>query len=116
MTLVNLCPHPIVIEGKRPCTLPAAEFPARLLSSEKLVTEVEGIPVIAVSLGGTMNLPDPRLGVLLIVSSVLRSAFPHRSDLVSPARLFRDETGTISCCRALAVNPSSGIYLESKHE
>ena len=63
------------------------------------------IPINTVQFGEVENLPDPQEGVLLIVSAVIQSALPHRTDLAVPYPLVRNEKGQVIGCRGFSVNP-----------
>lgn len=58
---------------------------------------------IAVALGrravGTTDVPSPVKDTLFVVSSLVKSAFPDRRDLVVPDSLVRDDQGRIIGCR-----------------
>ena len=56
------------------------------------------------SYGKVSNLPEPKDGVLYIVSAAVRTALPERNDLASPAHLVRDEEGRIIGCLAFEIN------------
>jgi len=43
------------------------------------------------------NLPDPRQGVFLVVSGVIKSLYPERDDLVVPNRIIRGDSGAVAC-------------------
>jgi hypothetical protein len=105
MDVVNLCPHPVVIlrEGQPPMVLPASDRPARVQLEEAPVGELHGVPLLSQSLTGA-ELPEAREDRVLVVSHIVRSAHPERTDLLSPARLVRDEAGAVIACEALAVN------------
>ena len=57
--------------------------------------------------GALTGLPEQREGTLLIVSTLVAEACPHRGDLVSPGDLVRDADGQPIGCTCL-VWPSSG--------
>ena len=102
MNIKNLTPHAI--------SLPTGEIApsgivARVARTEREVGQHEGILLVAGTYGKVTDLPEQEEGVLLIVSALVRLALPERKDLASPARLVRDETGAITGCNALEVNP-----------
>lgn len=120
MRLVNLTPHPIVLRsatlGTRYTIAPTLPTPrAGEVRDRTDEINVEVLPtddkpagfqfpvtVNNLRLGRVENLPDPRPGVLLIVSRVIAEALPDRTDLVIPDEMIRDDQGRIVGCRALA--------------
>lgn len=106
MSLVNLCPHSMIVEGVETVYLPPAAFPARLRLEETEVGYLDGIPIVEQKALDPVGLPSENQGVLLVVSSMLRVAQPHRLDLVSPTRLIRNDLGEVIGCRALCCNGS----------
>ena len=104
MTLLNLTPHPVVLHLPDGATreLPPSSVPSRIAE----VVEPEGgdgdIPLVRVRYADSSGLPDPRPGVLLIVSTPVALACPDRRDLVTPHDFVRDASGRILGCRALA--------------
>ena len=61
------------------------------------------VRLISQSFGTVEGLPDEESGVRYIVSRLVKSALPERSDLIVPADLIRDESGQITGCRAFEV-------------
>ncbi len=104
---VNLTPHDVKIVGVRyleHVTLPASGKVARVASTTTLAGEYEKIPMMRSTLGAVEGLPEPRDGVIYVVSALVRSAVPHRDDVASPGDLVRDERGNVVGCRGLVVN------------
>jgi hypothetical protein len=119
MTIVNLTPHPLVItrdcpvcDGLSPCgqcsgtgryteTIESSGI-ARCATTEEVVGEVNGIPVVRTTFGAVEGLPeaDPQPRVF-VVSSITAQAVPHRKDVFVPARPIRDQQGRIIACMAL---------------
>ena len=62
------------------------------------------IPILTASVTDITDLPDEQANVRFIVSAMLRAACPDRPDLVSPADLVRDESGSVIGCRAFEAN------------
>jgi hypothetical protein len=104
--LVNLTPHPVtlVVDGAE-VTVPASGRVARVATTEVEIGEVvvDGlrVPLVAQAYGDVENLPDPAPGVLYVVSALVAQAVPGRTDLVSPARLVRDDQGRVVGAGAL---------------
>jgi hypothetical protein len=98
----NLTPHAIVIVGG-PTFVPCG-IVARCAQISAPAGEFDGVPLTSVAFGDVENLPAPEAGVLLIVSALVRTAFPNRTDLVSPGDLVRDAKGVVIGCKSLVVN------------
>jgi hypothetical protein len=100
--LVNLTPHAIVVfEGP---TIPPSGQVARCSTEASPAGEHAGAMLSRVSFGAVEGLPEPEAGVLFIVSGLVRSAVPERSDVASPGDLVRDTSGAVVGCRHLVVN------------
>ena len=107
MTFINCTPHPITLLGSDNevvMTLPKGEVVPRLSQSTKEVDVVEGVSITETSFGEIQDLPEPKEGVLLIVSRLVLTACPSRKDLVVPNELVRDSNGNIKGCKSLARN------------
>jgi hypothetical protein len=77
--------------------------PAPRVSSEvSTLGAIDGIPIVLSKLGEPVGLPEPKEGVMFIVSQMLVSATPERDDLVFPTDIVRNEQGVILGCRAFA--------------
>ena len=132
MKIINLTPHPLVI--RRPDgtneTIESSGI-ARCEQTEKIIGDVDGVPVVCTSFGSVVGLPDadppcdgyshqcPHCGRyewghgfggceacgaqprVFVVSSISAQAVPHRKDVFVPARPLRDEQGRIIACTAL---------------
>ena len=105
MKVKNCTPHPIDIwdaeGGKIVRTIERSDTIARLAEESERVGSADGVPLSRVSYGKPVNLPDPEPDTLLIVSILVKSAVPERTDLVVPVELVRDTEGHIIGCRAL---------------
>lgn len=103
--VVNLTPHPLVLvlsDGNR-AVAPSGTV-ARCSSTNKPAGDFEGVPLTRVTFGAVENLPEPVEGTLYVVSALVRSAVPHRTDVASPGDLVRDEAGNVIGCKGLVVN------------
>jgi hypothetical protein len=113
--LTNLTPHAIHLHNAGHIeTLPSVGV-ARVTETRAPVGAVDGLPLEVASHGAVEGLPEPREGVLLIVSAMVRSALPDRTDLASPGEVVRDAAGKVVGCRTLTVNrpaPRSPLALE----
>lgn len=105
MKTINLTPHAVVIiHGEVRVQIPASGQIARISASSAPAGTHEGIPLVTTTYGNPVGLPDAQEGVLLIVSALVRSSLPGRTDLASPSDLVRDASGNIIGCRCLEVN------------
>jgi hypothetical protein len=97
--LVNLTPHTINdLQGGM--DHPVSGQLARVSS-----TQVEVFPgFFRTTFGEVEGLPEPRPGVLLIVSALVRVACADRSDLISPGEQVRDAEGKPIGCKGFSVN------------
>jgi len=103
MIIKNLTPHPINICNN------AGEV-TRVIQSEGLVRlkavtvpagEIDGVPVTQTEFGQAEGLPEFQEGTFYIVSQLVKSALPDRTDLLVPAEVVRDEKGNILGCKSL---------------
>lgn len=104
MTIINLTPHVINVvreDGTKIEITPSGVIP-RVSVKTVPAGEVNGIPLFRNEYGEVVDLPPAEEGVLLVVSGLLKSACPSRSDLVVPARQIRDDQGRIIGCEGLA--------------
>jgi hypothetical protein len=106
MKIINLTPHTVNIVGEGACDLPPAPpgTEARVSSTTTEVRRVNGIPCSAVAYGEVQGLPEPEEGTIYVVSAMVRSAVPSRTDVASPGEQIRDEKGRPCGCRGLIVN------------
>lgn len=102
--IVNMTPHNIVIVGSENETLrviePSGET-IRLSQSTVQDTPIGGVPTSRTVYGDPEGLPPKADGVFYVVSQLVKSALPGRSDLLVPAEMVRDEKGQIIGCRSL---------------
>jgi len=97
----NLTPHTVSISNT---VFPASGIITRVSQTNTIVSSFDGIDLVRASYGDVIDLPDEVKGTLLIVSSMVRTALPNRTDLASPGDLIRDEAGNIIGCKNLIVN------------
>lgn len=100
MNLVNLTPHAINLHGNddnvitiQPCGEVARLSVTRETRSPVVAAGVT-LPVCRPTLGEIKGLPDPRDGVLYVVSALVAEA-AKRQDVMSPGELIRDADGVI---------------------
>lgn len=103
--LMNFTPH------KQLTYLPDGGEPVVLLQqgNVRLVEEYSdggllpnGLPVAWLRYGEPSGLPEPRNGLVYVVSQLVVNACPERDDLVFPAGLLRNDAGDIVGFRFLA--------------
>jgi hypothetical protein len=106
-TIVNLTPHEVrITTDDGVLDLPPAPTPARCQRSDEVVREIATgtlcIPLRRVRFSIVTDLPPQQRGVLLVVSRLVAEAMPHRSDLVVPDAMIRDDDGRVTGCTGLA--------------
>lgn len=104
--LINLTPHVIVIVNSDGGTIavdPSGNL-ARCKVSEVSAGQIDGVDLARTTMGTVEGLPAPALGVLYIVSMIVRTAVPGRTDVASPGALIRDAKGVPIGCKGLVVN------------
>ena len=104
-TIKNLTSHAITIvdsEGKVVRTIESSGL-VRLSVKTENQGEIDGIPLSKTIFGEPVGLPEFNCDTLLIVSQLVKTAFPMRSDLVVPAEMVRDEKGGILGCKSLGL-------------
>ena len=52
--------------------------------------------------GKVLNVPEPQIGVYLIVSRLVAAALPNRNDVFIPGSLIRDLEGRVIACNGLS--------------
>jgi len=113
-TVVNLTPHSLDVADKNGdviITIPPSGDPARVAQSDRCVymlpvetTDGENggvIPVYTGAYGDVVGLPEPKPGIIYVVSRIVRERVPDRSDLYSPGPLIRDGAGLPVSCKGL---------------
>jgi len=108
MNIINLTPHCINVfdgDGNEISKFESMGI-ARADSSETVVDHLNGIPVVEMSYGDPIGLPDPTEGTAYIVSMLTIqaaiSAGRTTSDLYTTADLVRNDKGQIIGCRKLS--------------
>ncbi len=105
MTVVNKTPHAVIIvdeNGQVVRTYEKGDSQIRL--AVKTVQDVplaDGTPTSRTKFGEPEGLPDFKEGTFYIVSQLVKSALPDRTDLLVPAEVVRDEKGNIVGCKSL---------------
>lgn len=100
-SIVNLTQHDITYNGR---VIPPSGTVARCAQTSVDAGEHDGVPLQRVTFGAVEGLPDPEPGVLYVVSALVRTAVPSRTDVASPGALVRDANGNVQGCACLIVN------------
>ena len=117
--IINCTPHPVIVlaesnvvfdkptrsfrlnKGGQPIVMrtfvPSGVCP-RCSQQEEECEAIDGIDVWHMSYGAVDNLPDPKSGVVYIVSQLVAAACPERHDLVVPAHIVRGAAGQVIGC------------------
>ena len=103
MQIVNLTPHAINFIGEDGNTIltvePSGDI-ARVSVNTVTVGGVDGIPITTSVFGEVVGLPNPQVGTIFIVSSLVAQRV-QREDVFIPNESVRDERGRIIGCRSL---------------
>jgi len=105
-TLINLTPHQVDIRDMAGYTIsiPASGNLARCTQTETQKTTIGGlIRVTEQSFGEVIGLPEPQPDTWFIVSRLVKSAVPHRTDVVCPGPAIRDTDGKIVGCQGVSL-------------
>lgn len=107
--LRNLTPHQldIVVEDGTVARLPSEGPAPRVLvdrTNPRTVSTQLGQVTITTTTSSSdaTAMPDPKPGVLLVVSRTVADAAPHRTDLLVPDQLVRDRAGRVIAAGSLA--------------
>lgn len=103
MEILNLTPHEVTLldfDDSVLMRIPSTGL-ARVSTESVVVGVVNGIPLTHTTYGEVEGLPEQREDVLLIVSGLIRSACPDRTDLCQPGLQVRDGEGRVIGCRSL---------------
>jgi hypothetical protein len=97
-TFVNLTPHTIN-EVTTGLNLPPSGVVARVAVSNTVIDVINGVEIYATTYGEVLDLPEPKLGVYYIVSSLVLLACPDRKDLLAPGEIVRNADGQPIGCK-----------------
>ena len=100
----NCTPHKVSVYADTDTIL---EFPScgivpRCEQHEELIGKIDNIQITKQIFGDVTDLPEQEDGVCLIVSRLVATACPNRSDLLVPGPLIRDEEGKVVGCNGLS--------------
>ena len=101
----NMTPHEIVLcdrDGVAIKTFPS-EGLVRLKATTVSAGEVNGFPLTKTVFGEPEGLPEEKGYQWYIVSQLVKTALPHRRDLLVPAEMVRDSEGKILGCQSFGV-------------
>jgi hypothetical protein len=102
--IINLTPHTInVVLDNKTIEIPSSGV-ARCSQTTVPVGEINGIPLTSTTFGEVIDLPEPTEDTLFVVSRLIMSACPTRTDLLVPNDMVRDEEGKVIGCKSFAVN------------
>ncbi len=97
---VNLTPHAITLRGAdgSEVTVAPSGAVARVTTTEKVVGEIAGLPLVRREFGDVEGLPAPKADTVYIVSALVLGAISGRNDVVAPdtgATAIRNDKGHI---------------------
>lgn len=104
--IINMTPHGVTIVDSMGTVIkqiPASGNIIRLKADTVLMGDLNGIPVSTTKFGDPQGLPDFQDDVFYIVSQLVKSALPQRTDLLVPAQMVRDSAGNIIGCQSLGM-------------
>jgi len=105
MTVINKTPHAIHIvdENDQVVRTYEKEDGQIRLAVQKIKDDPlsDGTPTSITKFGQPEGLPEFRKETFYIVSQLVKSALPDRTDLLVPAEVVRDEKGNIVGCKSL---------------
>lgn len=99
---VNLTPH--IISVVDVVAIAPSGVVARVTSTTKVVGVINNVTISRVEFGEVIGLPAPEDGKVFIVSMLVRTAVPSRTDVVSPGNLVRDSAGNPIGCDGFVCN------------
>lgn len=104
--MVNLTAHPLTIiqEDGVAVIVPPSGRVARINMMRRKVDYLMGVPVYEVDQVGSEGIPDPEPGTVFVVSQLIQSAFPGRTDLLVPDQTLKRKDRTVIGARAFTRN------------
>jgi len=109
--IINLTQHDINING---VIIPPSGGVARCSEGSTRAGTIEGFPVATKTFSDTIGLPEPQASVYYIVSTLVRLANQHRTDILSPDLPIRDDNGCVCGCQILIRNKGNGKFTSEK--
>lgn len=105
VSILNMTPHKVDVIDEN--NLIIFSFPSsgtiRLEAKTVCVDGIGRIPLSKTIFGEPVGLPKYQEGTYYIVSQLVKSALPQRTDLLVPAEVIRDKEGNIIGCRSLGL-------------
>ena len=99
----NCTPHKVSIYADDTILeFPSCGIVPRCEQHEELIGKIDNIQITKQIFGEVTDLPEQEDGVYLIVSRLVATACPNRSDLLIPGPLIRDAEGKIVGCKGLS--------------
>jgi len=108
MPFVNKTLHNIDIydeDYNHVVTIPPTRPPIRIKNIREYSGKLHGVPLYRPNGTDIQNLPPKIEGVYYIVSGRVRTALPHRRDLMQPGDPIRDKNGKVIGCIGLLEAP-----------
>lgn len=102
--IINKVPHPVYVLGENNEVVKKfskSNGMIRLRQHTAVYGELNGLPISRTTFGSPEGLPEFKEGVYYIVSHLVKTELPNRTDLLVPAQIVRDEEGTIIGCKSL---------------
>ena len=103
-TIINKTPHPVYIldkDNRVLRTFPKSRGMAKVTEVFEDVDTIDEIPISMTKVVSIEGLPAAKEDVYYIVSTVVKLALPHRTDLSTARSPVRDNSGTIIGVRRL---------------
>ena len=101
--IINLTNHPVtVLTQDGPKTFEPSGTVARVDTENRIIGEIDGIPIIKIIYKDIYGIPEPD-GNIYIVSSVVKNALPDREDIVALYDVTR-VSGKPICATGFRVN------------
>ena len=99
----NCTPHKIsVYVDDTMLEFPSCGIVPRCEQHEEVIGKIDNLPITKQISGEVTDLPEQEDAVYLIVSRLVATACPHRSDLLIPGPLVRDGDGKVVGCYGLS--------------
>ena len=102
--ILNFTPHALKVvdlDGSV-VTFPSVGV-ARVATSSVSKDPINGFGVVATAFADVAGLPSPQDGVYFVVSRLVLSACPGRTDLLCPGELIRDVDGNVIGCKGFSL-------------
>lgn len=75
----------------------------RVIETTEDAGEIDGIPITATTWTEAPDMPAFKEGTFYIVSQLVKSVLPQRTDLLVPKQIVRDSQGNIIGCKRLDI-------------